>query len=49
MQLWLSMNTNAGARDEAWWTELAKTFGFPMGTVIFSLDGLILIHFIDKM
>ena len=38
-QLWLSMNTNAGARDEAWWTELAKTFG-RMGTVIFSLDGL---------
>ena len=21
--MWLSMNTNAGARDEAWWTELA--------------------------
>jgi MoaA/NifB/PqqE/SkfB family radical SAM enzyme len=37
--MWLSMNTNAGARDEAWWTELANTFG-KMGTVIFSVDGL---------
>ena len=37
--MWLSMNTNAGARDAAWWTELAKTFG-RMGTVIFSVDGL---------
>ena len=37
--MWLSMNTNAGARDEAWWTELAHTFG-RMGTVIFSVDGL---------
>ena len=37
--MWLSMNTNAGARDEAWWTELAKVFG-RMGTVIFSVDGL---------
>lgn len=37
--IWLSMNTNAGARDEAWWTELANTFG-RIGTVIFSVDGL---------
>jgi MoaA/NifB/PqqE/SkfB family radical SAM enzyme len=37
--IWLSMNTNAGARDEAWWTELAQVFG-KMGTVIFSVDGL---------
>jgi hypothetical protein len=33
------MNTNAGARDEAWWSELAKVFG-RMGAVIFSVDGL---------
>lgn len=37
--MWLSMNTNAGARDSAWWTELAKVFG-RQGTVIFSVDGL---------
>ena len=37
--MWLSMNTNAGARDEAWWAELAKIYG-RMGTVIFSVDGL---------
>jgi MoaA/NifB/PqqE/SkfB family radical SAM enzyme len=37
--MWLSMNTNAGARDEEWWKELANTFG-RMGTVIFSVDGL---------
>jgi len=37
--IWLSMNTNAGARDEEWWTELAKVYG-RMGTVIFSVDGL---------
>src|SRR6056300_1608941 len=37
--MWLSMNTNAGAKDEAWWSELAKTFG-RMGAVIFSVDGL---------
>jgi MoaA/NifB/PqqE/SkfB family radical SAM enzyme len=33
------MNTNAGAKDEAWWRELAKVFG-RMGAVIFSVDGL---------
>jgi len=37
--IWLSMNTNAGARDESWWTELAHIFG-RMGAVIFSVDGL---------
>ena len=37
--MWLSMNTNAGARDKDWWTNLAHTFG-RMGTVIFSVDGL---------
>lgn len=37
--MWLSMNTNAGARDEAWWTELAQVFG-NLGAVIFSVDGL---------
>ena len=34
--MWLSMNTNAGARDESWWTELANIFG-RMGTVIFRI------------
>jgi len=37
--MWLSMNTNGGAKDEAWWSELAKVFG-RMGAVIFSVDGL---------
>ena len=37
--VWLSMNTNAGAQDDYWWYELAQTFG-RMGTVIFSVDGL---------
>jgi len=37
--MWLSMNTNAGARDTEWWTELAQVFG-RMGAVIFSVDGL---------
>jgi len=37
--MWLSMNTNAGARDETWWTELAQVFG-NSGAVIFSVDGL---------
>jgi MoaA/NifB/PqqE/SkfB family radical SAM enzyme len=34
-----SMNTNAGARDSAWWTELAHVFD-KKGFVIFSIDGL---------
>jgi MoaA/NifB/PqqE/SkfB family radical SAM enzyme len=37
--MWLSMNTNAGAKSPDWWRELALTFG-RMGTVIFSIDGL---------
>lgn len=37
--MWLSMNTNAGARDTAWWTELAKIYN-GNGAVIFSVDGL---------
>jgi MoaA/NifB/PqqE/SkfB family radical SAM enzyme len=37
--MWLSMNTNAGAKDEAWWTDLARTIG-RHGAVIFSVDGL---------
>lgn len=37
--MWLSMNTNAGARDEDWWKELANVFG-DKGAVIFSVDGL---------
>ena len=37
--MWLSMNTNAGAKNETWWQELAKIFG-RMGAVIFSVDGL---------
>jgi MoaA/NifB/PqqE/SkfB family radical SAM enzyme len=37
--MWLSMNTNAGARDSAWWAELASVFG-TNGSVIFSVDGL---------
>ena len=37
--MWLSMNTNAGAREETWWAELARVFG-GKGAVIFSVDGL---------
>ena len=37
--MWLSMNTNAGAQKEEWWERLAEIFG-RMGTVIFSIDGL---------
>tara|TARA_B110000305_G_scaffold233967_1_gene291281 strand:- start:569 stop:1636 length:1068 start_codon:yes stop_codon:yes gene_type:complete len=37
--MWLSMNTNGGAKNEAWWKDLAITFG-SMGAVIFSVDGL---------
>lgn len=37
--IWLSMNTNGGARDSEWWSDLAKVFG-KNGTVIFSVDGL---------
>ena len=37
--MWLSMNTNAGAKNATWWYALAKTFG-RNGAVIFSIDGL---------
>ena len=37
--VWLSMNTNAGAQDDYWWYQLAETFD-RKGTVIFSVDGL---------
>ncbi len=37
--MWLSMNTNGGARDEKWWMGLADIFA-RRGAVIFSVDGL---------
>ena len=37
--MWLSMNTNAGARDDIWWYTLAETLG-ENGRIIFSVDGL---------
>lgn len=37
--IWLSMNTNAGAKTTEWWTELAGVIG-RKGAVIFSVDGL---------
>ncbi len=37
--MWLSMNTNAGAKDAQWWRQLSQVFG-RMGAVIFSVDGL---------
>tara|TARA_B100001287_G_scaffold245232_1_gene222364 strand:- start:885 stop:1967 length:1083 start_codon:yes stop_codon:yes gene_type:complete len=37
--MWLSMNTNAGAKSTDWWRELARVYG-RMGAVIFSVDGL---------
>ncbi len=37
--IWLNMNTNAGAKKEDWWIELAKTLG-NKGHVTFSFDGL---------
>ena len=38
-KIWLSMNTNAGAKSAEWWTELAGVIG-RKGAVIFSVDGL---------
>ncbi len=38
-KMWLSMNTNGGARDEEWWMGLADVFA-GRGAVIFSVDGL---------
>ena len=37
--MWLSMNTNAGAKSTNWWKDLAKVIG-RKGAVIFSVDGL---------
>jgi MoaA/NifB/PqqE/SkfB family radical SAM enzyme len=37
--MWLSMNTNAGAKNVEWWKELADIFK-NKGAVIFSVDGL---------
>ena len=37
--IWLSMNTNSGAKKPEWWEELAKVIG-RKGAVIFSVDGL---------
>lgn len=37
--MWLSMNTNAGAKDEQWWRDIARVYG-RAGAVIFSVDGL---------
>lgn len=37
--MWLSMNTNAGARSADWWRNLAGVIG-QSGAVIFSVDGL---------
>jgi MoaA/NifB/PqqE/SkfB family radical SAM enzyme len=38
-EIWLSMNTNAGASNSQWWSDLASVFG-KNGCVIFSIDGL---------
>ena len=38
-QMWLSMNTNAGAKSAEWWGDVARAIG-RMGCVIFSVDGL---------
>ena len=37
--MWLSMNTNGGAKSSTWWKDIASTYG-RMGAVIFSVDGL---------
>ena len=37
--MWLSMNTNAGAKNTEWWEELAGVIN-NKGAVIFSVDGL---------
>ena len=37
--MWLSMNTNGGAKNEIWWSKLARVFN-NKGAVIFSVDGL---------
>ena len=38
-KLWISMNTNAGAKSADWWINLADVLG-RLGAVIFSVDGL---------
>lgn len=38
-KMYLSMNTNGGARSEDWWRDLAKVLG-KHGAVTFSIDGL---------
>ena len=38
-KMFLSMNTNGGARTAEWWSELSEVFG-KHGAVIFSVDGL---------
>ncbi len=38
-KMWLSMNTNAGAKSTDWWRSIAETIG-KHGNVIFSVDGL---------
>lgn len=38
-KLWISINTNAGARSAEWWKDLAHTLD-NYGRVIFSVDGL---------
>jgi len=38
-RIWLSMNTNAGAREAEWWIDLARIFG-RNGSVTFSVDGI---------
>ena len=37
--MWLSMNTNGGAKDPMWWMQLAEVFD-RKGAVIWSIDGL---------
>ena len=37
--LWITINTNGGARPKQWWRELAEIFD-RKGKVIFSIDGL---------
>jgi MoaA/NifB/PqqE/SkfB family radical SAM enzyme len=38
-QMYISINTNAGARGQQWWSQLAQAIN-KKGTVIFGIDGL---------
>lgn len=38
-KIWVSMNTNGGARTPQWWEDLAKVLD-KKGVVVFSIDGL---------